>query len=222
MSRKEVTWILKFTKNVPGGGKLSPLSAPQRIMSYVKLPLSLMICGNTWFWNHRRNPDVSWSLSRSLPIYSRYLSKLHGGIHWCSIGISALDWRRSTHLITIIMQIPYINLIIGPRQWFMGPGCANCEYDREPEQLQAHLESAWFCKRWCWNIYWIGKCYQRGKSFLHDTPAQYLTLSAANFHGKKQCFLASMSHTKFAPFLLSMTNRFGSISRPKKNLTNQW
>ena len=158
-SRKEVTWILKSTKSL-NGGKSSPLDSSQRVISCVKSTSSLMIYGNTWFWNHSRKRNVSWFLPRSLPIYLGSLSKLQGGFHEWNFRIRALDRRRGTYLITTNV-IFYANMIIGPWQWFTGPECTHQGCNRPAEELQAHFGSPSSHKHWLWDIYRIREGHQR-------------------------------------------------------------
>jgi len=98
-SRKEMTWILKSTKS-PNNRKSSPSGVLQRAISYVKSASNLMICGSTWFPNHRWKQNVSCSLPQSLPTCLGCLSQLHSGIYECS-RVAALDRCWSTHLIAI-------------------------------------------------------------------------------------------------------------------------
>jgi len=59
--------ILKYAKEILDGEKSSPLDRFQRMSSRVELPSSSTIYGSAWFRDHRKEPNVSRFLPRSLP-----------------------------------------------------------------------------------------------------------------------------------------------------------
>ena len=75
LSSKEMSWVLKYTKNIIGGEW-----SGSRMISWVKLGSILTIYGNIWHPKHKEKGNVSKSPGRSLPIYSEHLSELQSGI----------------------------------------------------------------------------------------------------------------------------------------------
>jgi len=84
---------------------------------------------------------------------------------------------------------PYSNIIVGIWQWFTLYWHQNREYNWKLEQFQADLEPSRFRKRWCWDIYWVRKGCWRGKSFLNNTHAHYLTQKTAQLYSEHGLFL---------------------------------
>ena len=175
-SSRELTWLSNFTKS-PDGGNSLPLDEPQREICCVKSASNLTISGNIWFLNHRRQQNVSWSLSRSLPIYSRHLSEAQGGFQWCNFRVAFLDRRWGMRSIAFNMKIPCSRSIKGSWLWPERSQCTSQEHDGRVGWVQVRFGSSWIGKRWCGNGYWNRKDYQHGKSPLKSTNARYLTRS---------------------------------------------
>ena len=104
LSSKEVTWVLRSTKNYLGSRKSQGSGLLPGVISWVKLGSILTIYGNIWRPIYRQRGNVSESLRQSLLIYSGHLSELQGGIRQSDPRITTVARYRGA----LSLLLPYL------------------------------------------------------------------------------------------------------------------
>ena len=122
-------------------------------------------------------------------------------------------------------QYKYSSPIIGLWLYLDRIGYTVQERNRELGQIQTHLGSSWFRKRWCENDFRNRKDCQQGKSSVEKHTCSLSDSKQLNPIAEMVVSCIDAAYQVDSLFILDanhMTDEVGSISRPKKNLMNQW
>ena len=132
---------------------------------------------------------------------------------------------RYAILIAPNINISYSSLIVGLWLYLDRIGYTVQERDRELGQVQTHFGWSWFRERWCGNRYCNWKDCQRGKSSVAKHTCSLSDSKQLNPIAETVVSCIDAAYQVDSLSILDAnhtTDEVGSISRPKKNLMNQW
>ena len=169
-SWKEVTWGLKYTKNISWDGE----SSGPRMIPWAKASIKF-----DDLWQHlasqtqteRECERICGSITPDLLRPPQRTSK------WNLI-IRSMDYSCGLLLRCVIIiaatPVHFPNTMVGSQPWLEHTGSTDQECDGGIEQVPVCFESSWFHKRCCRNVYGIKEDDQRGNWTLTSMHGCYL------------------------------------------------